>query len=253
MSDTLKVGITPHGCDSLVALLINVTGPVMSEDTLKIQKLCSYTWTTVEKGVTKEIGTYTETGKYDYTTETADGKCDSIIYLDLTILTAEEKDTTVADRCNEYKWPVTGITYTKSDKYKGTLKTADGKCDSIYYTLDLQLKTPAIYELEAVAAYNNRLLMINRFSINETTGWALDSLGALGVAPEVKWYRADDIRNQYQIIVYPRRGCEGGIDGLDLIDISSTEIRECIQAGKPINHLVPKAVAEYIKEHELYA
>ena len=68
-----------------------------------------------------------------------------------------------------------------------------------------------------------------------------------------KWYRADDIRNQYQIIVYPRRGCEGGIDGLDFIDISSTEIRECIQAGKPINHLVPKAVAEYIKEHELYA
>ena len=68
-----------------------------------------------------------------------------------------------------------------------------------------------------------------------------------------KWYRADDIRNQYQIIVYPRRGCEGGIDGLDLIDISSTEIRDCIQAGKPINHLVPKAVAEYIKEHELYA
>ena len=59
--------------------------------------------------------------------------------------------------------------------------------------MDLQLKTPAIYELEAVAAYNNRLLMINRFSINETTGWALDSLGALGVAPEVKWYRADDI------------------------------------------------------------
>ena len=68
-----------------------------------------------------------------------------------------------------------------------------------------------------------------------------------------KWYRADDIRNQYQIIVYPRRGCKGGIDRLELIDISSTEIRDCIQAGKPINHLVPKAVAEYIKEHELYA
>ena len=68
-----------------------------------------------------------------------------------------------------------------------------------------------------------------------------------------KWYRADDIRNQYQIIVYPRRGCEGGIDELDLIDISSTEIRDCIKAGKTIDHLVPKAVAEYIKEHELYA
>ena len=68
-----------------------------------------------------------------------------------------------------------------------------------------------------------------------------------------KWYRADDIRNEFQIIVYPRRGSEGGIDGLELIDISSTEIRECIKAGKDINRMVPKAVAEYINEHNLYA
>ena len=68
-----------------------------------------------------------------------------------------------------------------------------------------------------------------------------------------KWYRADDIRNEFQIIVYPRRGCEGGIDGLELIDISSTEIRKRIKAGKSIKQLVPKAVAEYINLHKLYA
>ena len=68
-----------------------------------------------------------------------------------------------------------------------------------------------------------------------------------------KWYRADDIRNEFQIIVYPRRGSEGGIDGLELIDISSTEIRERIKAGKGIKQLVPKTVAEYINEHNLYA
>ena len=68
-----------------------------------------------------------------------------------------------------------------------------------------------------------------------------------------KWYRADDIRNEFQIIVYPRRGSEGGIDGLELIDISSTEIRERIKAGKGIKQLVPKAVAEYINLHKLYA
>ena len=68
-----------------------------------------------------------------------------------------------------------------------------------------------------------------------------------------KWYRADDIRNNYQIIVYPRRGFEGGIEGLDLIDISSTEIRERIKVGKGINRLVPKAVAEYINKNKLYA
>lgn len=68
-----------------------------------------------------------------------------------------------------------------------------------------------------------------------------------------KWYRADDIRENFQIIVYPRRGSEGGIEGLELIDISSTEIRERIKAGKRIDHMVPKAVAEYITKHELYA
>ena len=68
-----------------------------------------------------------------------------------------------------------------------------------------------------------------------------------------KWYRADDIRENYQIIVYPRRGFEGGIEGLDLIDISSTEIRERIKVGKGINRLVPKAVAEYINKNKLYA
>ena len=68
-----------------------------------------------------------------------------------------------------------------------------------------------------------------------------------------KWYHADDIRENFQMVVYPRRGAKGGIEGLDLIDISSTEIRQLIKAGKPIDHLVPKAVAEYITRHKLYA
>lgn len=68
-----------------------------------------------------------------------------------------------------------------------------------------------------------------------------------------KWYHANDIRQNYQMIVYPRRGYEGGIEGLDLIDISSTEIRQRIQAGQDISQLVPKVVAEYIKNHQLYA
>ena len=203
-ADPVKIGTTIHGCDSIMTLTINVTGPVKSEDTLKIQKLCSYTWTIIEKGQTKEIGKYTTTGKYEYTTETADGQCDSIIYLDLTILTAQKKDTTVNDRCKEYEWPVTGITYNKSDKYTATVKTADGECDSLYYTLDLQLLAPNYYELEAVSKYNNRLLMINRFEINNTTGWALDSLGAYstaGTAPEIKWYRADDTEETNKTLV----------------------------------------------------
>ena len=36
------------------------------------------------------------------------------------------------------------------------------------------------------------------------------------------------------------------------IDISASAIRDLAARGKSINHLVPEAVAEYIKEHKLY-
>ena len=36
------------------------------------------------------------------------------------------------------------------------------------------------------------------------------------------------------------------------VDISSTELREKIRKGLPIDKLVPKKVEDYIKEHDLY-
>ena len=38
--------------------------------------------------------------------------------------------------------------------------------------------------------------MINRLAIVDSTGWALDSLGANGVAPEVIWYRMENAADQ---------------------------------------------------------
>jgi nicotinate-nucleotide adenylyltransferase len=37
-----------------------------------------------------------------------------------------------------------------------------------------------------------------------------------------------------------------------VIDISATDIRKRVAQGLPIDHLVPKPVAEYIKKHKLY-
>ena len=68
----------------------------------------------------------------------------------------------------------------------------------------------------------------------------------------VRWYHAEDIKQNYQIVVYPRKGAEGGIEGLELIDISSTEIRQRIKEGKGIRRMVPKAVADYIRKEGLY-
>ena len=76
-----------------------------------------------------------------------------------------------------------------------------------------------------------------------------------------KWYHYDDILKNYSIVVYPRRDSlrsfrvtiSAQIVEAELLDISSTEIRERIKAGKGIRRMVPKAVADFIKEKELYA
>ena len=75
-----------------------------------------------------------------------------------------------------------------------------------------------------------------------------------------KWYHYEDILRNYHIVVYPRRTEYNISEALppqiieaELLDISSTEIRERLKAGKGIRRMVPKAVADYIKEKGLYA
>ena len=63
-----------------------------------------------------------------------------------------------------------------------------------------------------------------------------------------RWYHADDIRRKYEIIVYTRTPGEPGF-----IDLSSTAVRERIRQGRSIRSMVPRAVADYIKQHGLYA
>ena len=63
-----------------------------------------------------------------------------------------------------------------------------------------------------------------------------------------RWYHAEDIKKNYRIVVYDRTPGQ-----LGFINISSTEIRERIKAGKGIRRLVPKAVADLILKEKLYA
>ena len=77
-----------------------------------------------------------------------------------------------------------------------------------------------------------------------------------------KWYRYEDILQRYPIVVYPREGSE--VTGFEfqvsnikivktpLINISSTQIRQRIQAGKSVRGRVPTGVAMVLEQEHLY-
>lgn len=72
-----------------------------------------------------------------------------------------------------------------------------------------------------------------------------------------RWYRADDIVSNYQIIVYPRRGSDIDQTSLpptvsvveaELLDISSTDIRRRVRRGQPITGMVPDSIVQAVEK-----
>ncbi len=76
------------------------------------------------------------------------------------------------------------------------------------------------------------------------------------------WKNYESILENYQLFVYRRAGFHENpllanhkkisLYEVPLLNISSTYIRETLQAGKSIRYLVPKVVKEFIDEHHLY-
>lgn len=76
-----------------------------------------------------------------------------------------------------------------------------------------------------------------------------------------RWYHADEILANYQILIYRRPGCElnekalpSSVQVVDtpLYDVSSTEIRESVKKGRMMWRWLDARVARYIKKHQLY-
>lgn len=87
-------------------------------------------------------------------------------------------------------------------------------------------------------------------------------IGADNWAVFDRWKNADEIINNYKILIYPRPGVEIVIPDLyrktvqavdaPLIEVSSTFIRKSISEGKNIQAFLPVKVYEFIKENQLY-
>jgi nicotinate-nucleotide adenylyltransferase len=86
-------------------------------------------------------------------------------------------------------------------------------------------------------------------------------LGSDAAAGLPTWERADEVRRLATIAVMTRPEHEGGAPppgwqwiGVDVpqIEVSSTDIRARIAAGKPVDFLVPEGVLRVVEEHRLY-
>jgi len=117
------------GCDSIVTLNLTINQPNSGIDT---QTACnSYTWI---DGIT-----YTANNNTVTHTLTNSNGCDSIITLNLTIVTTLTS-TDMQTACGSYMW-IDGITYTSSNNSATHTLTSSQGCDSIV-TLDLTILNP---------------------------------------------------------------------------------------------------------------
>jgi nicotinate-nucleotide adenylyltransferase len=65
------------------------------------------------------------------------------------------------------------------------------------------------------------------------------------------WYGAEQLRKLCRFIVIGRAGFPGG-RGPAMPAVSSSEVRQRLRAGQPVDTLVPRAVLDYIQETKLY-
>jgi nicotinate-nucleotide adenylyltransferase len=84
-------------------------------------------------------------------------------------------------------------------------------------------------------------------------------LGADAAAELDAWHRAEELPGLARIVVFGRPGAPmpatpliTGTVEVPAIEISATEIRARVRAGRAIRYWVPDAVAEYIARHRLY-
>ena len=87
-------------------------------------------------------------------------------------------------------------------------------------------------------------------------------IGSDLVADLVGWERAEEVRTGATLVVVNRPGVAPAEPGrgwrwervtIPALDVSSSDLRERVAAGRPIDGFVPPAVARYIAQHRLYA
>jgi nicotinate-nucleotide adenylyltransferase len=76
-------------------------------------------------------------------------------------------------------------------------------------------------------------------------------IGADLEAEVSSWYGAEELRRLIDFIVVGRGGFSGG-SGPAMPEVSSSEVRERLRTGAPVDALVSRSVLDYIRQRKLY-
>lgn len=77
-------------------------------------------------------------------------------------------------------------------------------------------------------------------------------VGADVLSQTPDWYRFDELERLVPLVVVGRAGHSATGAGLPLATVSSTEVRWRLAHGLAVDHLVPRAVCDYIRQHRLF-
>lgn len=129
-------------------------------------------------------------------------------------------------------------------RYQWVAKSIEGLSGLVASDFELALPQPSY-------TYNTLTQLTATYPQNEFTLL----IGADNWQVFHKWFKAEDIINNYRIAIYPRPGSGAiatplppNVQVIDapLIDISSTMIRQKIRNHEDISHLVPKVIQQEV-------
>ncbi len=185
--------VTADGCDSTFYLDLTVN-PTL--ETFLTESICD--------GESFQVGpsTYTTSGSYSDTFTSAVTGCDSIVYLDLTVLDVPVTNL-VEQICDGESFTVGSSTYTLSGNYQDVLVAANG-CDSII-NLDLTVLDVPVTNLTEVICDGETYTV-------GTSDYTLSG--------------------NYQDVLTAANGCDSIVNlDLTVLDIATTNLQELICAG----------------------
>jgi nicotinate-nucleotide adenylyltransferase len=79
-------------------------------------------------------------------------------------------------------------------------------------------------------------------------------IGSDLVAETSRWFGIEELRQRSRFLVVGRTGFSGTgpAEQVAMPAVSSTDVRERLRSGRPVDHLVPRRVLDYIRERGLY-